>query len=118
MLSALLRVLFKDVAMLSLSGTARALMAVQEHDGSQEINLWRVDMKTTITSGHEKGIGKIDQQSVLDFQDGVVQAAMVVMVLAAALIGLWGVVSLCSGIALGGGVLEMATNWLAAVGLM
>jgi hypothetical protein len=74
-------------------------------------------MKTTITSGQDKGIGKIDQQSLLDFQDGVVQAAMVVMALSAVLIGLWGIVSLCSGIALGGGVLEMAGNWRAAVGL-
>lgn len=74
-------------------------------------------MKTTLSDGREKGIGKIDQQSLLDFQDGVVQAVMVVMTLAAALIGLWGIVSLCSGIALGGGILEMAGSWFAAVGM-
>lgn len=74
-------------------------------------------MKTTLSGRVEKGIGKIDQQSLLDFQDGVVQAAMVAMTLAAALIGLWGVVSLCSGVALGGGVLQMANSWFAAVGL-
>lgn len=74
-------------------------------------------MKTTLSDRVEKGIGKIDQQSLLDFQDGVVQAAMVVMTLAVALIGLWGVVSLCSGVALGGGVLQMANSWFAAVGL-
>lgn len=73
-------------------------------------------MKTTISTGRDKGIGKIDQQSLLDLQDGVVQAAMVVVTLVAALIGVWGVLSLCSGIALGGGVLEMGRNWLAAVG--
>lgn len=74
-------------------------------------------MKTTLSGKVEKGIGKIDQQSLLDFQDGVVQAAMVAMTLAAALIGLWGVVSLCSGVALGGGVLQMANSWFAAVGI-
>lgn len=74
-------------------------------------------MKNTISSGRDKGIGKIDQESVLDFQDGVVQAAMVVVTLAAALIGVWGVLSLCSGIALGGGLVEMGRNWLAAIGI-
>jgi len=73
-------------------------------------------MKTTIRAEHDKGISKIDQQSLFDLQDGVVQAAMVVFTLAAALIGVWGVLSLCSGIALGGGVVEMVRNWSAAVG--
>lgn len=73
-------------------------------------------MKTTIRTGHDKGISKIDQQSLFDIQDGVVQAAMVVFTLATALIGVWGVLSLCSGIALGGGVVEMVRNWSAAVG--
>lgn len=73
-------------------------------------------MKTTIRTGQDKGINKIDQQALFDVQDGVVQAAMVVFTLAAALIGVWGVLSLCSGIALGGGVVEMVRNWSAAVG--
>ncbi len=74
-------------------------------------------MKTTLSDGREKGISKIDQESLFDFQDGVVQAVMLVMTMAAALIGLWGVVSLCSGIALGGGLIEMASGWLTAVGM-
>lgn len=74
-------------------------------------------MKTTLADGRDKGVGKIDQQSVIDFQDGVVQAAMIAMTMAAALVGLWGVVSLCSGIALGGGLIEMASSWLTAVGM-
>ncbi|HSH13433.1 MAG TPA: hypothetical protein VLA15_06780 [Desulfurivibrionaceae bacterium] len=73
-------------------------------------------MKTTIRTEQEKGIGKIDQQSLFDIQDGVVQAVMVVFTLAAALIGVWGVLSLGSGIALSGGVVEMVRNWSAAVG--
>lgn len=74
-------------------------------------------MKTTLSDRVEKGIGKIDQRSIIDFQDGVVQAAMIAMTIAAALIGLWGVVSLCSGIALGGGLIEMVSSWLTAVGM-
>lgn len=74
-------------------------------------------MKTTLSDGREKGIGKIDQQSLLDLQEGVVQTAMVVVTLTAALIGLWGVISLCSGIALGGGLVEMARSWLGAIGM-
>lgn len=74
-------------------------------------------MKTTASDGREKGIGKIDQQSLLDFQDGVMQAAMVVLALAAALIGVWGLLSLGHGIAMSGGVLEIARNWLSAVGM-
>jgi predicted nucleic acid-binding Zn ribbon protein len=85
------------------------------YDG-KAINRWRQEMKTTVSDGCDKGISKIDQQSLFDLQDGVVQAAMVVMTLVAALIGVWGVLSLCSGIALGGGVVEMGRNWLAAVG--
>lgn len=74
-------------------------------------------MKTTLSDGRDKGIGNIDQQSLLDFQDGVVQTAMVVMTMAAALVGVWGILSLFSGIALGGGVLEMARGWLSSVGM-
>ncbi|NTV15746.1 MAG: hypothetical protein HGA96_17755 [Desulfobulbaceae bacterium] len=74
-------------------------------------------MKTTTSIGHDNGINKIDQQSLLDFQDGVLQTAMVIMTVAATLIGIWGIISLCSGIALSGGVLEMAKGWLGSVGI-
>ena len=74
-------------------------------------------MKTTLSDGREQEISKINQQSLLDFQDGVAQAAMVVLAAAAALIGLWGIISLCSGIALGGGVVEIARGWLGSVGM-
>lgn len=74
-------------------------------------------MKTTLSEGIDKGIIKIDQHSVIDFQEGVVQVAMIAVTLTAALVGIWGLLSLCSGIALGGGVVEMAKCWLGAAGL-
>lgn len=74
-------------------------------------------MKTTTSDGRDKGVIKINQQSILDFQEGVVQAAMIAMTLVAAFIGVWGLLSLCSGIAIGGGIVEMAKGWLSSVGM-
>jgi len=74
-------------------------------------------MKTTTSDGRDKGTININQQSLLDFQEGVVQAAMVVMTMLVALIGVWGLLSLCSGIVMGGGIVEMAKGWLSSVGM-
>jgi len=75
-------------------------------------------MKSIMSSGREERIGKINQQTVLDIQDGVMQAALGAVALTAALVGIWGLLSLFGGIVLGGGVMEMARGWISAVGGM
>jgi hypothetical protein len=75
-------------------------------------------MKSIINSSREEGISKINQQSVVDFQDGVIQAALAILAMMAALVGVWGLLSLIGGVALGGGVMEMARGWLGSIGGM
>ena len=72
-------------------------------------------MKTINMEGRDKGTIKIDQKLALDFQEGVMQTALVVVSLAAGLIGVWGVLSLFGGIAMGGGIMEMARGWLSSI---
>jgi len=75
-------------------------------------------MKSIITNGKEKGTDGIDQQTMMDFQEGVMQAALGVMALAAVLVGAWGLLSLFGGITMGGGIMEMARSWISAIGGM
>ena len=75
-------------------------------------------MKSIIRSEREESVEKINQQTVLDVQDGVMQAALGAVALIAALVGVWGLLSLFGGIALGGGVMEMARGWISAIGGM
>ena len=74
-------------------------------------------MKATFGSSNERNVESINRQSIPDIQEGVVQAVMIVVTLTAALIGVWGVMSLCSGVALSGGLIEVAKNWFAAIGV-
>ncbi len=72
-------------------------------------------MKSIISSGREERASKINQQTVLDIQDGVMQAAMAAVALSAVLVGVWGLLSLIGGVALGGGIMEMVRGWVTAI---
>ena len=69
------------------------------------------------TEERNRNASGIDSQSALEFQEGVMQAAMGIMVVAAALVGIWGVISLFGGLQ-AGGLIEITKGWMAAVGGM
>lgn len=75
-------------------------------------------MKSIMSNKDDESIGKIDQQSLMEFHDGVMQAAIVAVTVVAALVGIWGLMSLFGGIVMGGGVAEMARGWLGAIGVI
>jgi hypothetical protein len=75
-------------------------------------------MKTQATEEKKTGVSRIEQEQMLEMQDGVMQAAMAVLTLAVALVGVWGLLSLFGGIALGGGIGEIIRGWYGAVGGM
>ena len=64
--------------------------------------------KNSTTSG-------IGTPSTVEFQEGVMQVAMGVIVIAAALVGVWGVLSLFGGIQ-AGGIAGIAKGWMTAIG--
>ena len=59
----------------------------------------------------------IDSRSALEFQEGVLQAAMGIIVAAASLIGIWGVISLFGGLQ-AGGLVGIVKGWMSAIGGM
>lgn len=69
------------------------------------------------TEERNKSVSGIDSQSALEFQEGVMQAAMGLIVVAAFLVGIWGVISLFGGLQ-AGGLIGMAKGWMAALGGM
>ena len=73
-------------------------------------------MKTG-TDEKNRYASEIETPSGLEFQEGVMQAAMGVIVLAAALVGAWGLISLFGGIQ-AGGIAGIVKGWMAAVGGM
>jgi hypothetical protein len=70
-------------------------------------------MKPGTTEQH-KGVSGIDTGAMIEIQEGVMQVAMGVMIVAAALVGIWGFISLFGGIQ-SGGLLELGRDWLNAV---
>ena len=76
----------------------------------------RYNMKPRTEEKNRYATG-IDSQSALEFQEGVMQVAMGIIVLAAALVGVWGVISLFGGLQ-AGGVAGMAKGWMTAIGVM
>jgi hypothetical protein len=83
---------------------------------AQQLNNRRCNMKPR-TEERNRNASGIDSQSALEFQEGVMQAAMGIMVVAAALVGIWGVISLFGGLQ-AGGIIEMAKGWMTALGGM
>ena len=70
-------------------------------------------MKHETTEQHNVASG-INTGAMIEIQEGVMQAAMGVMIVAAALVGIWGFISLFGGIQ-SGGLLELGRDWLSAV---
>jgi hypothetical protein len=59
----------------------------------------------------------IDSPSALELQEGVMQVVMGVIVVAATLVGVWGIVSLFGGLQ-AGGLVGMGKGWMTAIGIM
>ena len=73
-------------------------------------------MKSGTEEKNKHAIG-IDSPSALELQEGVMQVVMGVIVVAATLVGVWGIVSLFGG-RQAGGLVGMAKGWMAAIGVM
>jgi hypothetical protein len=69
------------------------------------------------TDERNRSASGIDSQSALEFQEGVMQAAMGIIVVAAALVGIWGLISLFGGLQ-AGGIIGIAKGWMSAIGGM
>ena len=67
------------------------------------------------TEENNRYASEVDSHSTVEFQEGVMQVAMGAIVLAAALIGIWGVISLFGGIE-AGGISGLAKGWMTAIG--
>ncbi|MBU0676460.1 MAG: hypothetical protein KJ950_17630 [Proteobacteria bacterium] len=57
----------------------------------------------------------IQTNSLFEFHEGAMQVVMGLIVASAAIVGLWGFISLFTGIGLGGGIIEMARGWMNAI---
>ncbi|MBU0481791.1 MAG: hypothetical protein KKG47_11900 [Proteobacteria bacterium] len=67
-------------------------------------------------TGNQKAASEgINTNSAPELQEGVMQVAMGLLIATAAAIGIWGLVSLFSGITMTGGILDMITGWMSAV---
>ena len=73
-------------------------------------------MKTGTEEKNSTASG-IGTPSAIELQEGVMQVAMGVIVTAAALVGVWGVISLFGGIQ-AGGIVGIAKGWMMAIGGM
>jgi len=71
-------------------------------------------MKAETTGHKNEASSGIDTGSMLEIQEGVMQVVMGIMVVAAAMIGIWGFISLLGGIQ-SGGLLELGRDWLNAI---
>ena len=69
----------------------------------------------TNTSQHKTANEGINSNSVPEIQEGVMQVAMGLLIATAAIVGIWGLVSLFAGISMEGGILDMITGWINAV---
>ncbi len=69
------------------------------------------------TDERNRSTSGIDSQSALEFQEGVMQAAMGILAVAAVLVGVWGLISLFGGLQ-AGGIIGIAKGWMAAIGGM
>ena len=69
----------------------------------------------TNTSQQETAREAMNSNSLPEVQEGVMQVAMGILVVTAAIVGIWGLVSLFAGISMEGGVLDMVNGWMNAV---
>lgn len=67
-------------------------------------------------TGQQKRVNEgINSDSVSEVQESVIQVAMVLLVATAAIVGVWGLVSLFAGISTEGGILDIMKGWMSAV---
>jgi len=61
------------------------------------------------------GIGGVEETALERVNTGIVQVGAGLVIMMVGLVGLWGVATLLSAAARGGGIMAMARNWLTAV---
>ncbi|MBU0484354.1 MAG: hypothetical protein KKB30_07555 [Proteobacteria bacterium] len=68
----------------------------------------KISQQKTISEG-------VNSNSVLELQEGTMQVVVGIIFATAAIIGIWGLISLFGGIVMAGGILEAAREWMGAI---